>query len=201
MQFISKEEKTKKVQLKINTFSNKLKSFYPYYLEYKKTKSFAELRRRLIESDRVMGKLYMDGEQDLFCGNISEYDGSIRLRKESVAAYGGVVRRVIKEGGTSLSICRRKSLNDASLPKLSKVERKNSKNSKKNSRKNSGSLLRRGSSLALDSHLLESYQNIDDDKMFAFSPKKMANKDNGDKKFNFASTRNIVKRINSKHSN
>lgn len=81
------------------SFSTTMNQLIPIYKEYTKTRSFEELRRRLEESDKVMGKIYMEGERDVFSGKVSNEDGTIRLLVENRIYERSTVRQVINKGG------------------------------------------------------------------------------------------------------
>ena len=82
------------------SFTSALRKFYPVYMEYKQTVSYAALKRKLEETDRVMGKIYIDGDEDDFCGNVSKETGLIRLTQQFDKNMGGIVKECIDVGKT-----------------------------------------------------------------------------------------------------
>jgi hypothetical protein len=77
--FLNKREARFKME-----FTKLVHSFKKIYNDYKLTRSFEELRRRMIECETVMGRMYMDQGKDEFSGNYNRRDGTVKLEEDSL---------------------------------------------------------------------------------------------------------------------
>ena len=107
-------------------FTRLVNSFKNIYEDYKKTRSFEELRRRMLEAEKVMGRLYMDDRgKDKFSGNYNKWDGTMRLdedeRRYKKWLHKGAVNTAVKNDRITINARDSRKLSNLNSRKVSKL--------------------------------------------------------------------------------
>lgn len=91
--------KGNEMKLEKGYFSYTFKQLEPVYEEYKQTYSFFELKRKMMEAEKVSYNLYIEDGKDVFSGKVGK-DGTLLLGNDQVSFNDGVVKMTIDQETT-----------------------------------------------------------------------------------------------------